>query len=367
MLKVALTYLDKGTAIGRCTLETAKVLNKYVDLTCYVTDRNKLNEEFKKIGCPVKIFHLKRGGKNLLKAIFTGKEDSGMAAEIIKDNPDIVMDGGTLNWFRVIERMLGGRFPVVEVVHDSTPHPGFEYVLYSLQRKLHPSLCDCVVSISEFCYRDNIRRLPDKKHILSRHGVNAVRDDVDHEEVGRNSKNQLMFGRIEKYKGVEVLVDAYEYALKEVPDLKVTIAGAGKIAPAVLRKAERLGINILNKFIDEKELRRLTDSHGVMLMPYTSATQSGVAAAAMENCLPCVATDVGALPEQVIDGETGIIVPMGDAKAFADGMVAMATNPKRVAEMSRKCVVIEKRDFNWETIGKKLAEDLEKFYGEYKK
>lgn len=365
-LKIAVTYLDKGTAIGRCGLELVKVFVKHADVTCYLTTKNKLNDDFKSIGCPVKIFPLNRGFKSLVKATFTGREDSGMTREIICDNPDLVLDLGTLNWFRIVSRMLGGRFPVVEIIHDSTPHPGFEYILYSLQRRLHPAKTDAIVSMSRFCHEDAKRRNPDKYHICSTHGAFTIPKRPTCEEIAKNRKNQLFFGRIEKYKGITELLSSYELAKQCVPDMKLTIAGAGKISGKNIKRAEALGVNLINRFVTEEELDVLMKTHGVMLMPYTSATQSGVVSVALANGMPCIATDVGALSEQVINGVTGIIVPKRDIYAFADAMCHMANDKALVHKMSEASIAACDNEFNWNTIGKKLIDDLEDFYDFYK-
>ena len=361
-LKVALTYLDKGTSIGKCALEFAKVLVKYVDLTCYLTTSNKLNDEFQKLPCEVKIFPLKRGGKSLIIATLRGCENSGIADAIIKDNPDIVMDTGTLNWFRIVERMLKGKFPIAEIIHDSTPHPGFEYVLYSLQRKLHPAKTDAIISMSEFCCGEMRKKYPDKYHIVSKHGIIFPRSNIDPKDIAANRKHQLFFGRIEKYKGLSELLVSYEIAKKRMPELKLTVAGAGKISSADIARAEKLGVNMMNRFVTNEEVEELLSSHGVMLMPYTSATQSGVAAVAVANALPCVASDVGALPEQVVPDKMGLIVPKGDTVAFAEAMLRIAGDENLALELSQNTLEMGRKDYNWEDIGKQLAEDLRAFY-----
>jgi glycosyltransferase involved in cell wall biosynthesis len=60
-----------------------------------------------------------------------------------------------------------------------------------------------------------------------------------------------------------------------------------------------------------------------------------VALEAMERARPVVASAVGGLPEIVAHGETGLVVPPGDADALADAIVALASDRERVAAMGR--------------------------------
>jgi glycosyltransferase involved in cell wall biosynthesis len=56
------------------------------------------------------------------------------------------------------------------------------------------------------------------------------------------------------------------------------------------------------------------------VLPYTDATQSGVAAIALANSRPVIASNAGDLPDIVQDGRTGLLVPPCDARSLADAM-----------------------------------------------
>jgi glycosyltransferase involved in cell wall biosynthesis len=68
-----------------------------------------------------------------------------------------------------------------------------------------------------------------------------------------------------------------------------------------------------------------------VVLPYTSATQSGVIPIAAAFARPVVATDVGGLPEQLADGRCGVVVPAGNAEALAAAVVGLLTDPGRAA------------------------------------
>ena len=75
------------------------------------------------------------------------------------------------------------------------------------------------------------------------------------------------------------------------------------------------------RYVPNHEVADFMSAANVLVLPYTSATQSGIAQIAMSFDLPSIATDVGGLPETVRNGETGDIVPPGNPAALAEAIV----------------------------------------------
>jgi glycosyltransferase involved in cell wall biosynthesis len=192
-------------------------------------------------------------------------------------------------------------------------------------------------------------------------------DRVDVEGVAARRCNFLFLGRIHRYKGVDVLLEAFSIASKRDPTLRLTIAGAGRIGSSAWGQIERLGVRVINQYLRDDEIREIVSSHGVMVLPYTSATQSGVAAIALGNGLPCIATDVGALPEQIVQGRNGIIVPSRDAKALAAAMREIASDSGAARLMAAESVRLARNQFAWEKIGGKLVADLSHFVSTWRR
>jgi len=71
----------------------------------------------------------------------------------------------------------------------------------------------------------------------------------------------------------------------------------------------------------------------LLVLPYRDATQSALVAAAYTFGLPVIVTDTGALAEYVVEGETGWIVPPGDARALASALRAALADPGRLSAM----------------------------------
>lgn len=358
-MRLGVMFLDKANGISHCTYHLVEVLCREVEVICYLAEQNTMVSEFERLPCRVRAFAMKRGYASLLAAMLTGREQSGIAEAILEDSPDVILDTGSWWWRGVVERQLRRRIPTAEMVHDVTPHPGLMGTLESVHHVLYPSVADAVISLSEHAHREIVRKYPAKTHIRSRLGTLLPGAAVDHSAVASRRHRLLHFGRIEPYKGIDLLVDAFGIAKGRSPDLKLSIVGQGKIDADVLRRIAELGIDLRNEYVSDDEVSRIVAEHGVMVLPYTSATQSGVAAVAWANGLPCIATRVGALPEQVRHGINGIIVEPGDPAALAEAMVELSGDERMARRMSEAATALGREEFDWNMIARELLADLQ--------
>jgi glycosyltransferase involved in cell wall biosynthesis len=135
----------------------------------------------------------------------------------------------------------------------------------------------------------------------------------------------LFFGRIESYKGIETLVEAapiVEAALG--PRFTIHIVGAGDMSQWSSRIHDRSRFDIVNKRVrDPSTYFREAD---IVVMPYNEASTSGVTPVAYAYGKPVIVTRVGSLPESVIDGETGLVIPPRDPSALAAAMIKLLTD-----------------------------------------
>jgi glycosyltransferase involved in cell wall biosynthesis len=136
----------------------------------------------------------------------------------------------------------------------------------------------------------------------------------------------LFFGYIRKYKGLDILIDAFEIAKKSLPELRLIIAGEFYDDPTpYLQQIEQSGfkkdIKVYNQFIPNEEVAMYFDLSDVVVQPYRSATQSGILNMAYGFEKPAVVTRVGGLEEFVDNNITGIIVNEIDPKSVANGIL----------------------------------------------
>lgn len=131
--------------------------------------------------------------------------------------------------------------------------------------------------------------------------------------ISSSSKVLLFFGYVRKYKGLDLLIDALPLVKKEYPDTKLLIVGEFYDNPSVYtEKIKSLGLEndvvLINRFVPNEEVAQFYEASDVVVLPYRSATQSGILNVAYGFFKPAVVTNVGGLSEFVKNGETGIIV-----------------------------------------------------------
>ena len=141
----------------------------------------------------------------------------------------------------------------------------------------------------------------------------------------------LFFGVWSKYKGIELLLDAFELVRAELPEARLVLAGAPGAdidVATVLARAERIGhIDARPGYVAVDDVAGLFDSARVVATPYIRATQSGVAHLAFTFGRPVVATDVGDLADVVQDRVTGLLVGPEDPAALAAALVEVLHDP----------------------------------------
>ncbi|MDP8231539.1 MAG: glycosyltransferase [Candidatus Zophobacter franzmannii] len=135
----------------------------------------------------------------------------------------------------------------------------------------------------------------------------------------------LFFGYIKTYKGLDTLLQAMPGIIKANPYLKLTIAGEvyGDIEQYTkLIEEHNLGeyIDFQNRFIANEEVESFFLNSDVCVLPYRSATQSGITQLAFSFCTPVIATDVGGLSETIKDNYNGYLVEPENPQAIVEAV-----------------------------------------------
>ena len=138
----------------------------------------------------------------------------------------------------------------------------------------------------------------------------------------------LFFGRIRPYKGLEYLIDAFGRLPRVAQDYRLIIAGqADKADPyrAVVvdktREDERNGRVLLNlEFIPDGDVEKYFKAADVLVLPYRDIYQSGILFLALRFGLPVLASDVGSLKDELLEGRNGFVFKPGDSADLADAI-----------------------------------------------
>jgi glycosyltransferase involved in cell wall biosynthesis len=199
-------------------------------------------------------------------------------------------------------RQLG--VPFVAVVHDAQAHPGDGL---PLQIPLQRALCRRASGLVALCghvarqVRSDRRVGPwNRPFLLSRHPP-MVFDPPPPPPFGHGGRIRLLsFGRLLKYKGLDLLVDTLRL-LGPAPHAEFRLVGGGPETPTLAALRALPGVSVENRWVPEEEIGALLGWADALVLSYTEATQSGVAAAAVAAGRRIVATRVGGLPEQLRD------------------------------------------------------------------
>jgi glycosyltransferase involved in cell wall biosynthesis len=156
------------------------------------------------------------------------------------------------------------------------------------------------------------------------------------EPYGGADPRLLCIGRLIPIKGHLVLLRALAQARTRVPNLTLDVAGRGPLAPALQAYARELGLTDAVRFLGfVSPVDAAIEGTAIVVVPSLGEGFGMVALEAMERARPVIASAVGGLPEIVADGETGLVVPPGEAEALAEAIVALAGDLPRAAAMGR--------------------------------
>jgi len=130
-------------------------------------------------------------------------------------------------------------------------------------------------------------------------------------------------------KGHCTLLEAAAQVVSRVPDVRFVVVGSGVLMSSLKKRIQELGIQkrfTFTGFRSDSEV--LMKSFDIFCLPSLSEGLSSAILVAMASSLPVIATQVGGIPELVIDGETGILVPPNDADQLAVGLCKVLESPE---------------------------------------
>jgi glycosyltransferase involved in cell wall biosynthesis len=148
-------------------------------------------------------------------------------------------------------------------------------------------------------------------------------------------------GRLKKYKRLDLLLEAVAEVRKTLPQARLLIGGAGDYRPALEARARELHLGDGAKFLGRVSDAEKVDLYARAQVFVNSSLKEGWGLTTIEAnaCgTPVVATDVPGLCDSVKHGETGLLVPFGDAPAFAAAILSILEDPERAARMREKAL-----------------------------
>jgi glycosyltransferase involved in cell wall biosynthesis len=153
------------------------------------------------------------------------------------------------------------------------------------------------------------------------------------------SRLVLFAGRLVRQKDLPNLIYAMPLVLCQHPDTFFLLVGSGSEEVAARRLAEVLGVANAVMFAGEVPYTQMPAYFAacdLFVLPSVYEGNARVLAEAAAAAKPVVATDVSGTQDTVFEGETGYIVPVGQPKALAEGIIRLLDDPARLVEMGRR-------------------------------
>jgi N-acetyl-alpha-D-glucosaminyl L-malate synthase BshA len=236
----------------------------------------------------------------------------------------------------------GERVPLVTTLHGTDitlvgQDPSFRPVVnYSINQS------DGVTAVSEYLRQET------KKHFDIGCDIEVIPNFIDTDRFRRSQKDHFKqalcpdgekvlvhVSNFREAKRAPEVVDIFSKLRAEGFDLKLLLVGDGPDRVPTERLARERGVYDDVRFLGKQEpVEEILAIADVFVMPSGSETFGLAALEAMACGVPVVASNIGGLPELVVDGETGYLCPLGDVDAFAERAARLLGSEEHQSEMA---------------------------------
>lgn len=262
--------------------------------------------------------------------------------------------------------------PLVQTVHNVEPHKTYLSWIDPRVERAYYRRCDRILVHSDHNREEFGRRYPGLEDRLSvlPHGnyANCYPPPLPQAEARQRLGLPgdvpvcLFFGSIRPDKGLDVLLDALGRLRRKGEKPHLIIAGSVKDAgrsyqpykEQIVRHGLQAQVCELVRFIADEEVPALFGASDLVVLPYRQVAMSGVLHLAYTMGRPVVASEVGALPETVVPGVTGRLVPAGDSAALAAAIGRLCADRSALQRMGRSAHQ-ESLKYSWDTIAETLG------------
>lgn len=272
-----------------------------------------------------------------------------VAGDIIKMKPDKVIIQWWHPYFAPCYRILTGRLKRAGIEITYICHNVFPHERFPMDKKLTRIALkngDRYILHAQGEVKDLLSIRPDASYKVQVHPTYSAFnfENMDTKTARKklsipdDEKIMLFFGFVREYKGLKHLINAVdilkrEYFTKEKMPLLYVVGDFDGNKDEYVQRIEELKISddivIVDGYVPDKEVEKYFSASDLVVLPYESATQSGIVQIAYGFRKPVIATRVGGLPEVVEDGVTGVIIEPFDDRALADAIYKYFSENKK--------------------------------------
>lgn len=284
-------------------------------------------------------------------------------------NPDLLIMRYWMSWFApslgYIARHMKKGCKVISILDNVVPHEPHFFDRPFTKYFLKPQ--DGFVVLCNAVRQDLLNIMPDARHICTPHplyshfGEKMQREEAE-KAVGiknGNTKNILFFGLIREYKGLDLLIEAFGKLDKSY---RLIVAGEPygsfeKYQKLIDASPNKENIILNTNYIEDSQVSKYFSSADVCVLPYRSATQSGISSISYHFEVPMITTDVGGLRETIGERGTGVIMENGEPATIARAIEDYFT-PENAGMRGEMILNIrkEKERLSWGTFCSKLED-----------
>ncbi len=254
-------------------------------------------------------------------------QNQACAAVLDRFDPDLIhVNVVNVGIFNFVLQQRRRRRPTVLTVHDTV-----FFVNKAGLAGQALTLIDGVIAISNYVSSVIVAAHPEIAG-RTRTILNALPMPESFSMPPKSDQSILAFGRIAKEKGFDLAIQAFAQIARRFPEATLTIAGDGVERANLQALAQSTGLADRIHFpgwIHPDAMNDVISRHAFVVMPPRWQEPFGLVALQTAQCgRAIVATHSGAIPEIVVDGVTGRIVPINDTGALAQGMEELLSQPK---------------------------------------
>ncbi|MEP0828310.1 MAG: glycosyltransferase [bacterium] len=232
------------------------------------------------------------------------------------------------------------------------------FILRAVLKKILLS-ADCLTAAGKFLCRATAELIPNGKEMVCNVPFGVQLPELVIPRSPDETVKLIYLKGHERIYGPDILLRAMRLALDSMPTLRLTMAGRGRMTPQLRSMADELGLKeavSFPGFIEHDRVFRLLAEHDLMVMPSRQESFGVAALEASAAGIPVIASAVGGIPEVVIDGATGLLVPPESPERLAEAIVKLAADAslrEKLGNAGRKFVA---ENYRWDDNIKQMIE-----------
>lgn len=194
------------------------------------------------------------------------------------------------------------------------------------------------------------------------HKITVIPNGVDAKMFAPNGVPRepvvLFAGSLIQRKGVTGLIDAMALIRRRFPSHNLVLIGDGPQRKELESKVEKSGLSNSVRFtgsLPPAEVARWMRRSELFVLPSLEEGQGVAMLEALASGTPCVASNVGGIPE-VLDPEWGALVPPGDSSALASSVMDLLARPDRGRSMGQAAAAAVRERYDWPVIARRILD-----------